>query len=196
MSRRVSSAIRGDENIIPTVFQSLAAGAHDRALFATVPDCRYKGYSPDTLSCYASKFKKRSEVRGERAESTRKPGSFGATYRRRFSFCVELDRGTQWSEQYKRKVRAYLAMWESGLYEKHYNTRSLTVLTVVTTGDAEQDANRVQQLLAITNSQKDVARANTFEDLFYLTTLNKATPEAILTDPFGMWQGKRGCTGC
>ncbi len=69
---------------------------------------------------------------------------------KRFSFCVELDRGTQWSEQYKRKVRAYLAMWESGLYEKHYNTRSLTVLTVVTTGDTEQDANRVQQLLDIT----------------------------------------------
>ena len=63
---------------------------------------------------------------------------------KRYSFCVELGRGTQWSEQYKRKVRAYIAMWESGLYEKHYNTRSLTVLTVVTTSDAEQDSNRVQ----------------------------------------------------
>ena len=58
---------------------------------------------------------------------------------KRFSFCVEPDRGTQWSEQYKRKVRAYLAMWESGLYEKHHNTRSLTVLTVVTTDDAAHD---------------------------------------------------------
>ena len=111
---------------------------------------------------------------------------------KRFSFCVELDRGTQWSEQYKRKVRAYLAMWESGLYEKHYNTRSLTVLTVVTTGDTEQDANRVQQLLDITNSQKDVARANTFEDLFYLTTLDKATPQAILTEPIWYVAGKDG----
>ena len=111
---------------------------------------------------------------------------------KRFSFCVELDRGTQWSEQYKRKVRAYLAMWESGLYEKHYNTRSLTVLTVVTTGDTEQDANRVQQLLDITNSQKDVARANTFEDLFYLTTLEQATPQAILTEPIWSVAGKKG----
>ena len=109
---------------------------------------------------------------------------------KRFSFYVELDRGTQWSEQYKRKVRAYLAMWESGLYEKHYNTRSLTVLTVVTTGDAQQDANRVQQLLDITNSQKDVARANTFEDLFYITALDKATPEAMLTEPIWSVAGK------
>ncbi len=114
---------------------------------------------------------------------------------KRFSFCVELDRGTQWSEQYKRKVRAYLALWESGLYEKHYNTRSLTVLTVVTTGDAAHDNQRVQQLLDITNSQKDVARANTFEDLFYITTLETATPEAILTQPIWYVAGKEGTHG-
>jgi hypothetical protein len=111
---------------------------------------------------------------------------------KRFSFCVELDRGTQWSEQYKRKVHAYLALWESGLYEKQYNTRSLTVLTVVTTGDAQRDNASVRQILDITNSQKDVARANTFEDLFYLTTLEQATPEAILTDPIWHVAGKEG----
>ena len=70
------------------------------------------------------------------------------------SFCVELDRGTQWSEQYKRKVRAYLAMWESGLYEKHYNTRSLTVLTLVTTSDTEQDTKHVQQLWVLPTAKK------------------------------------------
>ena len=111
---------------------------------------------------------------------------------KRFSFCVELDRGTQWSEQYKRKIRAYLAMWKSGLHEKHYNTRSSIVLTVVTTGDAEQNSNLVQQLLDITNSQNDVARANTFEDLFYITTLDKVTPEAMFTEPIWHVARKKG----
>ena len=57
------------------------------------------------------------------------------------------------------------------------------MLTVVTTGDAAHDNHRVQQLLDITNTQKDVVIANTFEDLFYLTTLDKATPQTILTEP-------------
>ena len=119
-------------------------------------------------------------------------GQILLTNGKRFSFCVELDRGTQWSEQYKRKVRAYLAMWESGLYERLYNSRSLTVLTVVTTGAVERDSQRVQQLLDITNSQKDVASANTFADLFYLTTLDKATPQAVLTQPIWHVAGKEG----
>ncbi len=50
----------------------------------------------------------------------------------------------------------------------------------------------MQQLLDITNSQKDVARANTFEDLFYLTTLEQATPEKILTEPIWHVAGKEG----
>ena len=66
------------------------------------------------------------------------------------------------------------------------------MLTVVTTGDAAHDSQRVQQLVDITNSQKDVARANTFEDLFYITTLDKATPEAILTEHIWHVAGKEG----
>ncbi len=78
------------------------------------------------------------------------------------------------------------------MYERLYNTRSLTVLTVVKTSDAAQDTNRVQQLLEITTNQKDVARANTFEDLFYITTLEQATPQAILNDHIWHVAGKEG----
>ena len=55
-----------------------------------------------------------------------------------------------------------------------------------------RQCSAVQQLLDITNSQKDVARANTFEDLFYITTLEQATPQAILTEPIWSVAGKEG----
>jgi hypothetical protein len=55
-----------------------------------------------------------------------------------------------------------------------------------------RQCSAVRQLLDVTDSQKDVAPANTFEDLFYITTLEQATPEAILTDSIWYVAGKEG----
>lgn len=73
----------------------------------------------------------------------------------RLSFCVEMDRGTQDIRPYKRKVRGYLhGYWESGAYVRRYETKSLTVLTVVSTGrGVERDHRRVKQLLTWTEAE-------------------------------------------
>lgn len=98
----------------------------------------------------------------------------------KFSFFVEVDRATEDRKQFQRKVRGYLAYWESGAYLKRYQSKSMTVLTVVATGEGSK---RVAQLKAWTEGQSHLGRRDTFQDLFWFTDLAAATQEAILTGP-------------
>jgi hypothetical protein len=100
---------------------------------------------------------------------------------RRLYAVLEIDRRTvtgqasAWGKKdWARKVRAYVAYWDSGLYEKRYQTTSLRVLTV-TTGE-----KRLGNLKAI--SEK-VAPGKKW---FWFTTFDQATPDKILSE--AIWQ--------
>ncbi len=69
-----------------------------------------------------------------------------ATPRGRTHFFLEVDRGTETSERFKTKVRAFLAYYTSGGYERRFGTRSLRVLTVV------PGARRLANLKAVTEA--------------------------------------------
>lgn len=93
---------------------------------------------------------------------------------------LEVDRRTvtgeasKWEKRdWARKVRAYLAYYRSGKYQKRYQTKSLRILTV-TTGKV-----RLANLKAITKKTGGKAR-------FWFTTFDLATPDTILTKP--IWQ--------
>lgn len=48
----------------------------------------------------------------------------------RAHFFIEVDRGTETTERFKGKIRAYTAYYETGGYEKRFQTKSLRVLTI------------------------------------------------------------------
>lgn len=62
----------------------------------------------------------------------------------RWSFALELDRGTVEEGPFKRKVRGYGEWKRSGLYEKSFGTPSLRVLFVV--ADATRDRKRLERI--------------------------------------------------
>jgi hypothetical protein len=72
-----------------------------------------------------------------------------------------------------RKVRAYLAYYHSGQYEKRYGTTKGRVLTV-TTGE-----RRLENLKTITEKAGGRSR-------FWFSTFEQLTPDAVLTQP--IWQ--------
>jgi len=111
---------------------------------------------------------------------------------RRMAFCVELDRGTQDIHPFKRKMRGYLAYWESGAYRRKYETNVLSVLTVVATGNSQRDRRRVEQLVGWTEEERRWARPETFTDLFWFCSLAHATPEAVLSEPIWRVAGRAG----
>ncbi|MEZ4671450.1 MAG: replication-relaxation family protein [Anaerolineae bacterium] len=48
----------------------------------------------------------------------------------RAHFFIEVDRGTETTDRFKSKIRAYTAYYETGGYEKRFQTKSLRVLTI------------------------------------------------------------------
>jgi hypothetical protein len=93
---------------------------------------------------------------------------------RRHRCLVEVDRGTEKLEDFKQKVRAYIAYHESGQYERRYGGKSLRVLTVVDTRFSGQ--KRLENLKAATETVGGKRR-------FWFTTLGRVTPETVLTAP-------------
>ena len=89
---------------------------------------------------------------------------------------LEVDRATvvgMYSQSgrrdWARKIRAYLAYHQQGLYTKRYGTKSMRVLTVTT------HQKRLQNLKAITEKAGGKGR-------FWFTTFEQVTPEKVLTE--------------
>lgn len=104
-------------------------------------------------------------------------------YERRFPFFVELDRGTMTLARFKDKVRAYLAYYRSGAYEKRYELRSIRLLTVVSTKSQSGGGRRLQNLKATTETL-------TQERWFWFAALSELTTGNILTEP--IWYQANG----
>ena len=92
-------------------------------------------------------------------------------------FFVELDRGTETTKRFCRKIRAYIAYVKSVGYTTRYGTKSLRVLTV-TTG-----ARRLKSLKAATERVGGHSR-------FWFTTLDTLSSETALTDPIWYVAGR------
>lgn len=88
-------------------------------------------------------------------------------------FFLELDRATETNAIFKRKVAAYQVYRGSQLVLKRFGTSKFRVLTVTTS------AARLKHLVRTTSASKA-------KHHFWFTTLNKVTPEAMLTNP--IWQ--------
>ncbi|MHB8625520.1 MAG: replication-relaxation family protein [Aggregatilineales bacterium] len=88
-------------------------------------------------------------------------------------FFVELDRGTETTKRFGRKIRAYIAYLNSGRYTARYGTKSLRVLTVT------EGKRRLKHLKQVTEAAGGKSR-------FWFTTLNVLTEETALTHP--IWQ--------
>ncbi len=95
---------------------------------------------------------------------------------RRYPFFLELDRGTMTLARFKNKIRAYLAYYKSGAYEKRYGTQSIRVLTVVSTKSQSGGQKRLHNLKAATEEM-------TKERWFWFATLSELTEENILSYP-------------
>ncbi len=97
-----------------------------------------------------------------------------------YNFFLEMDRGTvtgeatEWGRRdWRRKIKAYLEYYRSGLYQKRYHTSDMRVVTV-TTSEA-----RLAHLKTITEEAGGKAR-------FWFTTFERIKAADILTDPIWM----------
>ncbi len=99
---------------------------------------------------------------------------------------LELDRGTEEQKVWRRKVRG-LTAFANGPYQEIFQTKSLTVAVVATTGD-----RRLLQLLRWTESELTALRAQAQGDLFVFTAVPPSPapmPDLFFTrrwyQPFG-----------
>lgn len=95
---------------------------------------------------------------------------------RRYPFFLELDRGTMTLARFKNKVRAYLAYYKSGAYEKRYGLQSIRMLTIVSTKSQSGGVKRLENLKAATEEI-------TKERWFWFAPLAELTAENILKVP-------------
>ena len=92
---------------------------------------------------------------------------------RRAHFLLEVDRATETSARWVRRVVAYLAYVASGQYTRRCGTSSLRILVITTSPER------------LANLKRATERAGG-QSLFWLTIQRKAQPETILTEP--IWQ--------
>ena len=97
-----------------------------------------------------------------------------------FRFFLEVDRGTvtgQWDRHgrrsWDRKIRAFLAYYETGMYQERYGSSTGRVLTVTSS------QKRLANLKAVTEEAGG-------RDRFWFTVFDEVTPETVLTAP--IWQ--------
>jgi len=95
------------------------------------------------------------------------------TPRGKAAFFLELDRGTMTTKRFKTKILAYQVYYESGAYQRRFQTKSLRVLTV-TTSHA-----RLENLKRVTEEAGGKLR-------FWFSTLTHMLPEHVLTAP--IWE--------
>jgi hypothetical protein len=88
---------------------------------------------------------------------------------------VELDRGTEEQKAWRRKVRGLLA-FANGPYQEVFQTRSLTIAVVATSGD-----QRLLQLIRWTENELALLKEESQGDLFVFTGI---APQSAPTDLF------------
>lgn len=115
---------------------------------------------------------------GKREDIPVVPDSYFAivAHHRRYPFFLELDRGTMTLARFKNKIRAYIAYFKSGAYEKRYAAKSLRVLSIVSTRSQSGGEKRRDNL-------KAAAEELTRERWFWFATLAELTSDNILTGP-------------
>lgn len=103
------------------------------------------------------------------------PDSYFAldTPRGKAAFFLELDRGTMTTKRFKTKILAYQVYYESGAYQRRFQTKSLRILTV-TTSQA-----RLENLKRVTEEAGGKLR-------YWFSTLNQMQPELCLSAP--IWE--------
>ena len=126
--------------------------------------------------------------RGRKEKAAVVPDSYFllSTGTHRYHLFLEVDMATVTGDSpvvgrrdWRRKIAAYLAYYNSGKYAERYQSTGLRVLTVTT---SEQ---RLLNLKQITERVGGKAR-------FWFTTLAQATPAAILTVPICQVAGREG----
>jgi hypothetical protein len=112
---------------------------------------------------------------------------------KRASFALELDRGNMEPRPWKRKIRAYIAWWETGQYQARYKTASLRVLTVVSAARRAKDARRERQLI-----EDGVRRLLTWTEeaggkrMFWFAPAHKVDEETVFDSPIWVVASTRG----
>ncbi len=94
-------------------------------------------------------------------------------------FFLELDRGTMTLQRFQNKALAYWAYYQSGAYERRYQTKSLRVLTVTITG------KRRENLWQATQKAVESTR-------FWFGVLNDISNQTVLNTPIWQVVGKEG----
>lgn len=103
---------------------------------------------------------------------------------RRASFALEVDRGNMEPRPWKRKIRAYIAWWTTGQYQRRYQTASLRVLTVVSAARRARDQAHERELI-----ETGVERLRSWteeaggERMFWFTAAHKAHETAVFDKP-------------
>jgi hypothetical protein len=92
----------------------------------------------------------------------------------RWSFALELDRGTVEEVPFKRKVRGYGEWKTSGLYTRSFGTSSLRVLFVV--ADSRRDPHRISRIRRWTQSAGGGS-------MFWFAALEELGADALLFEP-------------
>jgi len=92
----------------------------------------------------------------------------------RWSFALELDRGTVEEVPFKRKVRGYGEWKTTGAYARSFGTHSLRVLFVV--ADARRDPRRLERIRRWTEDAKGGT-------MFWFAHLDELTPATMLGFP-------------
>jgi hypothetical protein len=95
------------------------------------------------------------------------------TPRGKTAFFLELDRGTMTTKRFKTKILAYQVYYESGAYQRRFQTKSLRVLTVTTS------AVRLENLKRVTEEAGGKLR-------YWFSTLSQMSGERVLTAP--VWE--------
>jgi hypothetical protein len=91
-----------------------------------------------------------------------------------------VGKATRWGRRdWARKIQAYIAYFDSGLYQQRYETTSLRILTV-TTGE-----RRLRNLQEITERVGGRKR-------FWFTTFDELTSETVFTKPIWRMAGRGG----
>jgi hypothetical protein len=101
----------------------------------------------------------------------------------RWSFALELDRGTVEEVPFKRKVRGYGEWKATGGYARSFGTQSLRVLFVV--ADARRDPNRLARIRRWTEDAQG-------KTLFWFAHLDELAPEKVLDRPLWSVAGTQG----
>jgi len=86
---------------------------------------------------------------------------------RRAHFLLEVDRATETNSRWSQRVQAYLAYVASGQYARRFGTTSLRILVVTTSPERLGSLKRATERVG-------------GHSLFWLTTLDRASPEAVL----------------